>query len=122
MTSTLLEAFREGRVRIPDDEELRRELLGLIIKESSAGFRFENAPGHFDDRVVALTLALILAERKRRRTLSNVSAKALASAFASGRTGSPWSGADSSGGRPAIGREAEQVGSTLDSGWHRRGE
>src|SRR5436305_1594482 len=39
MTSLLLEVFREGRIRIPDDVELRRELLSLVVKETSSGFR-----------------------------------------------------------------------------------
>jgi hypothetical protein len=92
LTSLLLEVFREGRIRIPDEDELRRELLGLIVRETTHGYRYENPPGGHDDRVTALNLALHLAQRKwlaARRPV--VSAAGLAAVNARLREPSYWS-------------------------------
>jgi hypothetical protein len=65
LTGLLLELFRDQGVRIPDDSDLRQELLGLVVKETQYGFRFEDPPNGHDDRVVALALALHGADRTR---------------------------------------------------------
>jgi len=99
LTTLLLEAFREGKVRIPDDAELRRELLGLVVKETSRGFRFENPPGGHDDRVVALCLALVAAEKARGRTSrASLSGLAAANGGMSGASSFADGGSVSSGG------------------------
>ncbi len=54
----LLTAIRDGRLRCRPHAELRRELLGLEVKETLAGFRVDHKPGRHDDHAFAVALAL----------------------------------------------------------------
>lgn len=53
----LLDLIRGRRLRARPHEELRRELLGLEVSETAAGWRVDHKPGRFDDHVVAAALA-----------------------------------------------------------------
>jgi len=54
---TLLDLIRTGRLRCRPHEELRRELLGLEVQETMAGWRVDHRVGRHDDHVVAVALA-----------------------------------------------------------------
>jgi hypothetical protein len=55
----LLDAIRGGRLLCRPHEELRRELLGLEVKEALSGvFRVDHKPGRHDDHVFAVALGL----------------------------------------------------------------
>ena len=56
----------------PGETELRREILGLITKETPHGWRFDHRAGGFSDMAVALAMAVHLAERKTRRVPMSV--------------------------------------------------
>ena len=53
----LLDLIRRGRLRSRPHDELRRELLGLEVQETQAGWRVDHKPGRHDDHVVAVALA-----------------------------------------------------------------
>jgi hypothetical protein len=53
----LLDLVRTGRLRSRPHEALRRELLGLEVQETTAGWRVDHRPGRHDDHVVAVALA-----------------------------------------------------------------
>jgi hypothetical protein len=53
---TLLELVRTGRLRARPHEALRRELLGLEVQETGAGWRVDHQVGKHDDHVVAVAL------------------------------------------------------------------
>lgn len=55
--SVLLDLVRTGRLRCRPHEALRRELLGLEVQETTAGWRVDHRPGRHDDHVVAVALA-----------------------------------------------------------------
>jgi hypothetical protein len=55
--ATLLDLVRGRRLRARPHEELRRELLGLEVQETAAGWRVDHRPGQHDDHVVAAALA-----------------------------------------------------------------
>jgi hypothetical protein len=54
---TLLQLVRDGHLRCFPHDDLRRELLGLEVQETSAGWRVDHKPGRHDDHVVAVALA-----------------------------------------------------------------
>lgn len=54
----LLTAIRDRRLRCRPHADLRRELLGLEVKETLAGFRVDHRPGRNDDHAFAVALAL----------------------------------------------------------------
>lgn len=54
---TLLDLIRNYRLRSKPHDELRRELLGLEVEETAAGWRVDHKPGRYDDHVVAVALA-----------------------------------------------------------------
>lgn len=54
----LLDLVRNRRLRSRHHEELRRELLGLEVEETAAGWRVDHKPGRHDDHVVAVGLAV----------------------------------------------------------------
>ncbi len=62
LSTVLLSLIRERRLRLLPDEELRTELLSLVVRESTYGWRMEAAPGAHDDRAMALALAAFAAE------------------------------------------------------------
>lgn len=53
----LLDLIRTGRLRSRPHEALRRELLGLEVKETTTGWRVDHRVGRHDDHVVAVALA-----------------------------------------------------------------
>jgi hypothetical protein len=55
--ATLLDLIRGRRLRAQPHEALRRELLGLEVSETAAGWRVDHRPGRHDDHVVAAALA-----------------------------------------------------------------
>jgi hypothetical protein len=55
--SVLLDLIRGSRLRSRPHEALRRELLGLEVQETSAGWRVDHRTGQHDDHVVAVALA-----------------------------------------------------------------
>jgi hypothetical protein len=55
---TLLDLIRLGRLRSRPHEALRRELLGLEVQETGAGWRVEHRSGQHDDHVVAVALGV----------------------------------------------------------------
>ena len=54
---TLLDLIRRRGLRSRPHEHLRRELLGLEVEETAAGWRVDHKPGRHDDHVVAVGLA-----------------------------------------------------------------
>jgi hypothetical protein len=54
---TLLDLICTGRLRCRPHDELRRELLGLEVHETTAGWRVDHRVGRHDDHVVAVALA-----------------------------------------------------------------
>jgi hypothetical protein len=54
---TLLQLVKDGHLRCFPHEDLRRELLGLEVAETAAGWRVDHKPGKHDDHVVAVALA-----------------------------------------------------------------
>jgi hypothetical protein len=59
LATTLLQLIREHALALPDDErELLDELRSVRLREPSPGvFRLDHAPGHHDDRAIAIALA-----------------------------------------------------------------
>lgn len=57
MFGTLLQLVKDGHLRSFPHEDLRRELLGLEVSETAAGWRVDHRPGRHDDHVVAVALA-----------------------------------------------------------------
>jgi phage terminase large subunit-like protein len=63
-TLLVLQLVRERRLRLPDDPELIDELLNLRVREISPGqFRYDHDATKHDDRVTALSLVALLAEK-----------------------------------------------------------
>jgi hypothetical protein len=54
----LLDLIRTGGLRARPHDDLRRELLGLEVQETAAGWRVDHRVGRHDDHVVAVALAL----------------------------------------------------------------
>lgn len=54
----LLDLIRRGKLRSVPNEEFRRELLGLEVTQTAAGWRADHRPGRHDDHVVAVALAV----------------------------------------------------------------
>ncbi len=65
---SLLDLIRTGRLRSRPHEHLRRELLGLEVAETAAGWRVDHKPGRHDDHVVAVGLAAQHVAGQRRCT------------------------------------------------------
>jgi hypothetical protein len=56
---SLLDLIRTDRLRSQPHDELRRELLGLDVQQTSGGgWRVDHKSGRHDDHVIALALAL----------------------------------------------------------------
>ncbi len=55
--TTLLDLIRSHRLRARPHEALRRELLGLEVEETAAGWRVDHRSGQHDDHVMATALA-----------------------------------------------------------------
>jgi hypothetical protein len=54
---SILDLVRTGRLRSLPHDDLRRELLGLEVSETAAGWRVDHRIGQHDDHVVAVALA-----------------------------------------------------------------
>jgi hypothetical protein len=54
---TLLDLIRSGRIRARPHEALERELLGLEVAETAAGWRVDHKRAGHDDHVIAVALA-----------------------------------------------------------------
>lgn len=63
MSSKLLGLIREGRLRLLPDPALRDELLSLVVKDTSYGWRMLASPGAHDDLVMALAVAALEADK-----------------------------------------------------------
>jgi hypothetical protein len=58
-TLLLLQLVREQQLRLPEDRDLRDEMLNLRIREVSPGqFRYDHDAARHDDRVTALSLVV----------------------------------------------------------------
>lgn len=57
--ATLLDVVRTGRLRSLPHDELRRELLGLEVTETTSGWRVDHKSGRHDDHVVAVALGAV---------------------------------------------------------------
>src|SRR5450759_291332 len=59
-TLLLLQLVREHRLAIPDDAELRDEMLNVRIRETGPGqYRTDHDPSKHDDRVTVLGVAAL---------------------------------------------------------------
>ena len=59
LATAIMQAFRGRTLLLPDDEELRRELLGVRLRETSPNvLRIDHASGGHDDRVIAVAMAV----------------------------------------------------------------
>ena len=69
LSESLYRAITSRTLALPAGEiDLRRELLGLVTKESPNGWRFDHRSGGFSDQAVALAMAVHLAEQRSRRS------------------------------------------------------
>lgn len=57
LAAGLYSLFANGRIKIPNDSNLKEELLGLTVKQTQSGYRWQHPEGRHDDRVTALTLS-----------------------------------------------------------------
>ena len=73
LVSTLVAEVEHGRVHFPyDDEQLNRELKLFEGKVMAGGtIQYSAPPGYFDDCVMAVGLAVLLAKRRQPRKLNN---------------------------------------------------
>jgi hypothetical protein len=55
--ATILDLVRTGRLRCRPHDDLRRELLGLEVEETAAGWRVDHRVGRHNDHVIAVALA-----------------------------------------------------------------
>jgi len=62
----LYSALKQGKIKLPRDKILRRQLLTLTIKESLTGWRVIDQPSIHQDRAVACAGAYFLAENYAR--------------------------------------------------------
>jgi phage terminase large subunit-like protein len=58
LSSVLYEAISSGSLRVYEDDELQREVLGLQVVQGGSGWRFDHQAGGFSDRAVAIAMAL----------------------------------------------------------------
>jgi hypothetical protein len=63
LSTALYHAITSAALRVFPDAELEREILGLTVVESAAGWRFDHRAGSYSDRAVALAMALQAAQR-----------------------------------------------------------
>ncbi|MGH9089990.1 MAG: terminase large subunit domain-containing protein [Acidimicrobiales bacterium] len=58
LATALMQALRTRRITLPGDEELRKELLSVRLRESSPNvLRIDHKSGRHDDRVIATAMA-----------------------------------------------------------------
>jgi hypothetical protein len=58
LSMSLYHAITSGSLRVFPDEELEREVLGLIVRETAGGWRVDHRAGGFSDRAIALAMAV----------------------------------------------------------------
>ena len=59
LATAIMQALRGRTLLLPDDEELRRELLAVRLRETSPNvLRIDHASGGHDDRVIAVAMAV----------------------------------------------------------------
>jgi hypothetical protein len=58
LSMSLYHAITSGSLRVFPDEELEREILGLIVRETAGGWRVDHRAGGYSDRVMALAMAV----------------------------------------------------------------
>ena len=59
LATAIMQALRGRTLLLPDDEELRRELLAVRLRETSPNvLRIDHASGSHDDRVIAVAMAV----------------------------------------------------------------
>lgn len=59
IATAIMQALRSRLLLLPDDEELRKELLSVRLRESSPNvMRIDHASGSHDDRVIACAMAV----------------------------------------------------------------
>lgn len=80
LSRVLYESVSDASLRVFEDVELEREVLGLMVRETADGWRFDHRGGGYSDRCVALAMALSAAVKTRRthqplRTSSAVASK-----------------------------------------------
>jgi phage terminase large subunit-like protein len=68
LSRTLYETVSDATLRVFEDEGLEQEILGLQVRETPDGWRFDHRAGGYSDRVVALAMALQAATRARVRS------------------------------------------------------
>lgn len=61
LTECLLSLFKDGKIRIPRNDELIKELHQVRVLEKSYGFRLDNPSGTHDDLVVSMGMAALQA-------------------------------------------------------------
>ncbi|MGA8723423.1 MAG: hypothetical protein WB565_00140 [Acidimicrobiales bacterium] len=58
IASSLMQALRTRRILLPDDKELRHELLSVRLRETAPNvLRIDHLPGQHDDRAIATAMA-----------------------------------------------------------------
>jgi phage terminase large subunit-like protein len=67
LSRVLYECAQDESLRVYEDDGLEQEVLGLQVRETPEGWRFDHRAGGYSDRVVALAMALQAAVRTRVR-------------------------------------------------------
>ncbi|HWQ23892.1 MAG TPA: hypothetical protein VNK94_07300 [Gaiellaceae bacterium] len=68
LSSILYELISAASLRVFEDAELEREILGLVVTQTAAGWRIDHRAGAFSDRAIALALAAQEAVAMRQST------------------------------------------------------
>jgi hypothetical protein len=66
LSATLHNAITSASLRVFPDVELEREILGLRVVQTGAGWRMDHRVGGYSDRAVALAMAIQLAQERGR--------------------------------------------------------
>jgi len=65
LSRVLYECVQDESLRVYDDPGLEEEVLGLQVRQTAEGWRFDHRSGGYSDRVVALSMALQAAVKTR---------------------------------------------------------
>ena len=66
LSRVLYESISEASLRVFQDEALEEEILGLQVRETPDGWKFDHRASGYSDRAVALAMALSAASKMRR--------------------------------------------------------
>ena len=66
LSSLLYELISDASLRVYDNQDLEREMLGLTVLETSSGWRLDHRQGGYSDQAIALALAAQQAVALRR--------------------------------------------------------